>query len=86
MPGPQLIVLTRGVLPVGGDGRFSLAAENGAGAAAGWGHYQRQGDRLVLRPARWVTVIGGRPGYERVPRSARRSRKEDWSSIVSCSP
>lgn len=65
MPAPHVIVLTRGVLLLGGDGRFSLTAENDTGAVAGWGRYQRRRDELVLRPARWLSVLGGRPQYDR---------------------
>jgi hypothetical protein len=62
---PQIFVLSRGVLLLGVDGRFSLTAERDDGAAAGWGRYRREGELLVLQAERWLRLEGRRPQYFR---------------------
>jgi hypothetical protein len=65
MPTPQMILLSRGALLLGGDGRFSMTAERDDGAVAGWGRYRRDSESLVLDAERWLTLQGRRPEYAR---------------------
>lgn len=65
MPTPQMILLSRGALLLGGDGRFSMTAELDDGAVAGWGQYRRDSESLVFDAERWLRLQGLRPEYAR---------------------